>query len=102
MALKLTLTAMAGLLALVAVDGRAPRTAAFSSVARAPLRRSAAPLTQRAPAAARAGSRAAPLQMVFDELDDEGIRKFKWNRNVGRSPFGFANNAEVRERRAPH
>ena len=33
--------------------------------------------------------------MIFGEIDEKtGKRKFEWNTNTGRSPFGFAENAE--------
>ena len=33
--------------------------------------------------------------MVYSDYDEKGMRKFKWNLNTGRSPWGMSTNAEV-------
>mmetsp|Transcript_275 Transcript_275/g.787 ORF Transcript_275/g.787 Transcript_275/m.787 type:complete len:156 (-) Transcript_275:45-512(-) len=68
------------LLALVtAASGFAPpATRCATSVARS------APATQRC----------APLA-AYNDFDANGMRKFRWNLNVGRDPWGFSLNAEV-------
>mmetsp|Transcript_13275 Transcript_13275/g.17729 ORF Transcript_13275/g.17729 Transcript_13275/m.17729 type:complete len:159 (+) Transcript_13275:92-568(+) len=43
-----------------------------------------------------ARSKHTSLKMVYSDFDPEtGMRKFRWNLNVGREPWGFALNAEV-------
>ena len=51
-----------------------------------------------APSVAARGGRASSLvapRMSYSEFDESGMRKFRWNLNVGRAPWGFALNAEV-------
>ena len=53
-----------------------------------------APVT-RAP---RAVNRPAPSPTAlhaYNDFDERGMRKFRWNMNVGREPWGFSLNAEV-------
>ena len=38
---------------------------------------------------------AAPLRMGAGDFNESGMRKFRWNLNTGREPWGFALNAEV-------
>ena len=47
-----------------------------------------------APAVARSHSSPKPM-MAYNEFNEDGMRKFRWNLNVGRKPWGFALNAEV-------
>merc|ERR1712129_248582 len=44
--------------------------------------------------AAPATQRRAPLA-AYNDFDANGMRKFRWNLNVGRDPWGFSLNAEV-------
>ena len=32
---------------------------------------------------------------AYNDFDERGMRKFRWNMNVGREPWGFSLNAEV-------
>merc|ERR1719333_444011 len=41
-----------------------------------------------------AAPRGSPLA-AYNDFDEKGMRKFRWNMNVGREPWGFAVNAEV-------
>jgi len=41
-----------------------------------------------------AAPRGSPLA-AYNDFDESGMRKFRWNMNVGREPWGFAVNAEV-------
>lgn len=41
-----------------------------------------------------AAPRGSPLA-AYNDYDEKGMRKFRWNMNVGREPWGFAVNAEV-------
>ena len=59
---------------------------------------SAGALVAPRPLAAAAPARRAKLTvpaMSYSEFDETGMRKFRWNLNVGRQPWGFALNAEV-------
>ena len=53
-----------------------------------------------APRAAAARSPATALRsptalQAYNDFDERGMRKFRWNMNVGREPWGFSLNAEV-------
>ena len=52
----------------------------------------------RRPSRAAVTPRGAPIRMVYSDYDEKGMRKFKWNLNTGRSPWGMSTNAEVRAR----
>ena len=52
-----------------------------------------APVARRAMTARPAPSPTA-LQ-AYNDFDERGMRKFRWNMNVGREPWGFSLNAEV-------
>ena len=48
--------------------------------------------------APRAVNRPAPSPtalQAYNDFDERGMRKFRWNMNVGREPWGFSLNAEV-------
>ena len=51
-----------------------------------------------APVARRTIARPAPSPtalQAYNDFDERGMRKFRWNMNVGREPWGFSLNAEV-------
>ena len=53
-----------------------------------------APVT-RAPRAVNRPAPSPTALQAYNDFDERGMRKFRWNMNVGREPWGFSLNAEV-------
>jgi hypothetical protein len=53
-----------------------------------------APVAPRARAQSAAARPPTALR-AYNDFDESGMRKFNWNMNLGREPWGFALNAEV-------
>ena len=55
-----------------------------------------APVAPRAAARSPAAALRSPTALqAYNDFDERGMRKFRWNMNVGREPWGFSLNAEV-------
>ena len=55
-----------------------------------------APVAPRAAARSPATALRSPTALqAYNDFDERGMRKFRWNMNVGREPWGFSLNAEV-------
>ena len=55
-----------------------------------------APVTRTPKAAATTMRPPSPTALqAYNDFDERGMRKFRWNMNVGREPWGFSLNAEV-------
>ena len=55
-----------------------------------------APVAPRGAARSPATALRSPTALqAYNDFDERGMRKFRWNMNVGREPWGFSLNAEV-------
>ena len=55
-----------------------------------------APVAPRTAARSPAAALRSPTALqAYNDFDERGMRKFRWNMNVGREPWGFSLNAEV-------